>query len=127
MSWDHEAREAIARDLYLQQARRHVHPDDVETPEERWDREGLLPNVREAWLTKADHVLTVLAPVVAREVARAKAEALREFGPWVQQENACDPEDECPEGTCRLCDLLLAVYSDANDRADAIEAEAGGS
>lgn len=66
-----------------------------------------------------------LRTLIAAREAQARAEgavsALREFGPWVQQEHACDPEEECPEGTCRLCDLLFAVYSDANERAERIE------
>lgn len=56
---------------------------------------------------------------------RVAARTLREFGPQVQEELACDPEEECAEGTCTECDLLFAVQSAAADRADSIEREAG--
>lgn len=66
MSLIQEAQEAVGRILFLQQANRHHHPDDPHTPEERWDNNLMIAGVKQLWVEKANGVIMVLTPVVAK-------------------------------------------------------------
>lgn len=135
IQWTDAEREAVRQlvplgDLHVYSCRCHGDGDPAATDRSIGDVRGQgvehLDDVLAMTLPRSSRVgdAVRVVPVVIEDAAReaqAAAKALREFGPWVQQEHACDPEEECPEGTCRLCDLLFAVYADANDRADRIE------
>ncbi|MFI7172321.1 hypothetical protein [Rhodococcoides fascians] len=54
-------RDALARAMYLNQARHHVHPDDSMSPEQSWD-EGFFPR-KSLWLDQADYILAAAAEV----------------------------------------------------------------
>lgn len=98
MSWQEEAREPIASVRELRAGLAFGLPDDV--PQSK----------------VVDAILDALAPVVKAEVARAKAEALREA---VQQDAITIPDTLGYKVTAVATEDLL-------DRADAIEAEAEG-
>lgn len=52
------SRDALARALYLQYARKYVHPNDSLTPEEHWDTDQ--KPFRSVWLAQADRLITEL-------------------------------------------------------------------
>lgn len=64
----HISRDALARALYLQQARRHAHPDDPFTPAERWDSNTF--RFKFLWLAEADRLIAELEETGAGEANR---------------------------------------------------------
>lgn len=52
-------RGALARAMYLDQARRHVHPADELSPEKMWD--GNFFSRKDLWLAEADRILAATA------------------------------------------------------------------
>ena len=52
-------REALARAMYLDQARRHVHPADELSPGKMWD--GNFFSRKALWLAEADRILAAAA------------------------------------------------------------------
>lgn len=58
-------REALARAMYLNQARHHIHPDDSMSPEQSWD-EGFFPR-KSLWLEQADYILSAAVSATQEE------------------------------------------------------------
>lgn len=112
MSWDQEAREVLVQSL---------DPYNVDYTRTHGER--------------LDDVLDALAPVVAREVARAKlrgkVDGLRAVADDLASLTHGDGNkgiEHWPAGDQNIYELAIEEASaEIHDRADAIEAEAGGS